>query len=149
MVRKGASALLHADTVAGRFRKKRNDLPNVPPHVDEEDIDQLEKAISHYFNRTEGRGRNCKVEPYRKVKTGKEYFFAYPEDYGQSGVEWKRDSLTTRSRHPAFEIIFIYCRDRGGAKSPTTWLLVKGYPNDFGSRVRVRYARVRTRSRLC
>lgn len=110
---KGASALLHADTVAGRSWKKRNDLPNVPPHVDEEDIRELEKAVSHYFNKTEGRGRNCKVEPYRKVETGKEYFFAYPEDYGQSGVEWERNSLTTRSRHPAFEIIFVYCEAEG------------------------------------
>lgn len=79
-VLEGASALLHADTVAGRFWKKRNDLPKVPPHVEDEDIRKLEKAISHYFNKTEGRGRNCKVEPYRKVETGKEYFFAYPED---------------------------------------------------------------------
>jgi len=81
--------------------------------VDEEDIDQLAKAISHYFNKSEGRGRNCKVEPYRKVETEKEYFFAYPEDYGQSGVEWERNSLTTRPRHPAFEIIFVYCEAEG------------------------------------
>lgn len=110
---KGAAALLHADTVAGRFWKKRNDLPKLTPHVEEEDIHELEKAIGHYFNKTEGRGRNCKVEPYRKIETGKEYFFAYPEDYGQSGVEWERNSLTTRSRHPAFEIIFVYCEAEG------------------------------------
>ncbi len=110
---KGASALLHADNVSGRYWKKRNDLPHVPPHVDDEDILQLEKAISGYFNKREGRGRNCKVEPYRKVETGKEYFFAYPEDYGQSGVEWERNRLTTRSRHPAFEIIFVYSENEG------------------------------------
>ncbi len=92
---KGASALLHADTVAGRFWKKRNDLPKVPPHVEDEDIAQLAQAISHYFNTTEGRGRNCKVEPYRKVETGKEYFFAYPEDYGQSGVEWSGSAIAS------------------------------------------------------
>jgi len=84
---KGASALLHADTIAGRFWKKRTDLPKVQPQIDEEDIGQLANAISHYFNKTEGRGRNCKVESYCKVETGKEYFFAYPEDYGHSGVE--------------------------------------------------------------
>lgn len=110
---KGASALLHADTIAGRFWKKHNDLPMVQPHVDEEDIHELEQAISRYFYKSEGRGRNCKVEPYRKMETGKEYFFAYPEDYGQSGVEWDRNSLTTRSRHPAFEIIFVYCEAEG------------------------------------
>ncbi|MFK7848406.1 MAG: hypothetical protein AB8G77_24165 [Rhodothermales bacterium] len=110
---KGAASLLHADNVSVSFWKKRNDLPNSPPHVDEEDIHQLEKAISHYFYKTEGRGRNCKIEPYRKVSTGKEYLFAYPEDYGQSGVEWERQNLTTRARHPAFEIIFVYCETEG------------------------------------
>jgi len=110
---KGASALLHADTIADRFWKKCTDLPKVPPQLDEEDIGQLANAISHYFNKTKGRGRNCTVEPYRKVETGKEYFFAYPEDYGQSGVEWEHNSLTTRSRHPAFEIIFVYCEAEG------------------------------------
>lgn len=81
--------------------------------MDKQDIERLATAISHYFNETEGRGRNCKVEPYRKVETGKEYFFAYPEDYGQSGVEWERNELTIRSRHPAFEIIFVYCEAEG------------------------------------
>lgn len=110
---RGASALLHAGTVSSHFWKKRNDLPSVPPHVDDDDIQQLARAISRYFNKTEGRGRNCKVEPYRKVDTGKEYFFAYPEDYGQSDVEWEHNNLNTRSRHPAFEIIFVYCAAEG------------------------------------
>jgi hypothetical protein len=110
---KGASALLHADTVSRRSWKKRNDLPTVPPHVEDGDIKDLERAISHYFSKTEYRGRNCKVEPYRKVETGKEYFFAYPEDYGQSSVEWESDTLATRSHHPAFEIIFVYCQSEG------------------------------------
>lgn len=108
---RGASAFLHADTVSRRSWKKRNDLPHVPPHVEEEDIEQLANAISHYFFKKEGRGKNCKVEPYRRID--KEYFFAYPEDYGQSGVEWERDKLTTRPRHPAFEIIFVYCEKEG------------------------------------
>lgn len=110
---RGASALLHAGSVSEHFWRKRNDLPHLPPHVEDDDIDQLAKAISRYFNRTEGRGRNCKVEPYRKVDTGKEYFFAYPEDYGQSDVEWEHNDLRTRSRHPAFEIIFVYCEAEG------------------------------------
>ena len=80
--------------------------------MDDEHIDLLAKDIGYCFNKTEGRGRNCKVEPCRKVETEKVYFFAYPEDYGQSGLEWERNSLTTRSRHPAFEIIFVY-EERG------------------------------------
>ena len=110
---KGASSLLHADNVSSRYWKKRNDLPSVPPHVEDGDIRCLENAISLYFNKTEGRGRNCKVEPYRKIETAKEYFFAYPEDYGRSDVEWQQNSLTLRSRHPAFELIFVYCEKEG------------------------------------
>jgi len=108
---RGATMFLHADNVSSSFWKKRNDLPNASPHVENEDIDLLAKAISDYFHSSQGRGRNCKVEPYRRHD--KEYFFAYPEDFGQSGIEWVSDSLTTRARHPAFEIIFVYCEDEG------------------------------------
>jgi hypothetical protein len=102
---------LHSDNVAESFWKKRNDLPHCPPHVEPEDTDQLAQAISHYFHSKEGRGRNCKVEVFRRHH--KEYFFAYPEDYAQSGVEWVRNSLATQARNPAFEIIFVYCQDEG------------------------------------
>ena len=109
----GASALLHADTVSSRFWKKRNNLPNVPPQLEDADLRELEKGISNYFYGTEGRGRHCKVEAYRKVDAGKEYLFAYPEDYRRSMPEWVHNSLTTRTRQPAFEIIFVYCEAEG------------------------------------
>ena len=108
---KGATMFLHADNVSSSYWKKRNDLPSIPPHVEDDDIKALAKVISDYFHTTQGRGRNCKVEPYRR--NSKEYFFAYPEDFGQSGVEWISDSLKTRARHPAFEIIFVYSEKEG------------------------------------
>jgi hypothetical protein len=108
---RGASMFLHADNVSGAYWKKRNDLPKVPPKVEDFDIENLAKVISRHFHKTEGRGRNCKVEPYRRNK--KEYFFAYPEDFGQSGVEWVSDTLKTLARHPAFEIIFVFCQEEG------------------------------------
>jgi hypothetical protein len=107
----GATMFLHADNVSSFFWKKRNDFPSVPPHVEDDDINELEHAISTFFHKTEGRGRNCKVEPYRRHQ--REYFFAYPEDFGQTGVEWESDALKTRARHPAFEIIFVYCESEG------------------------------------
>ncbi len=108
---RGANLFLHADNVSPSYWKKRNDLPSVAPLVEEQDINSLEKAISGYFSKKEGRGKNCKVEPYRRNK--KEYFFAYPEDYSQSGIEWVSNSLKTRAQHPAFEIIFVYCEEEG------------------------------------
>lgn len=107
---RGATMFLHADNVSASYWKKRNDLPKIPPHVDVKDIEALEVAISQLFIR-EGRGKNCKVEPYRRHE--REYFFAYPEDFAQSGVEWVSDTLKTLAHHPAFEIIFVYCEAEG------------------------------------
>lgn len=107
----GATLFLHSDNISDSLWKKRNDLPLLSPHVEPEDIERLEQAISHYFHNREGRGRNCKVEVFRRHE--KEYFFAYPEDFAQSGVEWVRNALSTRPRHPAFEIIFVYTQAEG------------------------------------
>jgi hypothetical protein len=106
----GASMFLHADNVSVSFWKKRNDIPKIAPSVEDEDIEAFAKSISQYF-KGEGRGKNCKVEPYRRYQ--KEYFFAYPEDFAQSGVEWVSNTLKTRAHHPAFEIIFVYSQEEG------------------------------------
>ncbi|MFQ5637715.1 MAG: hypothetical protein ACE5IR_06930 [bacterium] len=107
----GATLFLHSDNIADSLWKKRNDLPHKKPHVGPEHTKRLEQGISHYFYKKEGRGRNCKVEVFRRHE--KEYFFAYPEDYAQSGIEWVRNQLSNRSRHPAFEIIFVYTQVEG------------------------------------
>jgi hypothetical protein len=107
----GATLFFHSDNISDSFWKKRNDLPHLPPNMDDENIERLADEISHYFHSKEGRGRNCKVEVFRRNE--KEYFFAYPEDFAQSGVEWIRNSLSTRARHPAFEIIFVYTQTEG------------------------------------
>lgn len=106
----GATLFLQADNISESFWKKRNDLPHLPPHVEDEDKEQLAQAISDHFSK-EGRGRNCKVEIFRRHE--KEYFFAYPEDFAQSGLEWVRNALSARARHPAFEIIFVYSKAEG------------------------------------
>ena len=106
-----ATLFLHSDNISDSLWKKRNDLPHLTPHVETEYTEQLEQAISKYFYKKEGRGRNCKVEVFRRHE--KEYFFAYPEDYAQSGIEWVRNQLSNRSRNPAFEIIFVYTQAEG------------------------------------
>ncbi len=107
---RGAKMFLHADNVSPSYWKKRNDLPKLPPHVDDSDIGALATAISALFVK-EGRGKNCKVEPYRRHN--REYFFAYPEDFAQLGIEWISNTLKTLPHHPAFEIIFVYCEEEG------------------------------------
>lgn len=106
---RGASRFIHADNVSPSFWKKRIDLPPAAPCVEDEDIKLLEDAISSFFYDKHAKGRNCEVNPFRRHN--KEYFFAYPEDFAQSTVEWVSDKLETRARHPAFEIIFVYCEE--------------------------------------
>ena len=107
---RGATMFLHADNVSASYWKKRNDLPKLQPHVDDADTEALAAAIRELFIR-EGRGKNCKVEPYRRHQ--REYFFAYPEDFAQSGVEWVSNTLKMLAHHPAFEINFVYCQAEG------------------------------------
>jgi len=108
---RGAALFLHADNVSASYWKKRNDLPSVPANVETDDVEALAKSISEYFSTREGRGKNCKVEPYRRNQ--KDYFFAYPEDFAQSAIEWVGGSLKNQAHHPVFEILFVYCESEG------------------------------------
>jgi len=102
-----ASSVQHAENISRGAWRKLPDLPPASPHLEDEDTDQLAKGIIKCFKK-EGKGRRCKVEAYRHVKSGKEYLFAYPEDYGRLGIEWGKKGLSPRASHPAFEIIFVY-----------------------------------------
>lgn len=46
---RGATMFLHADNVSPSYWKKRNDLPKLPPHVEDKDIKKLADAISALF----------------------------------------------------------------------------------------------------
>lgn len=105
-----AKMFLHADNVSVSSWRKLTGLPVVKPEVGSTAVASLEKAISEIFKK-EGRGRNCKVEVYHRQS--REYFFAYPEDFAQLGVWWEKSNLTSKPHHPAFEIIFVCCPEKG------------------------------------
>jgi hypothetical protein len=75
-----------------------------PANVSEVAINALEKSLSNYFF-------NCTVEVYKRNES--DYFFAYPEDYAQSSVEWENSNFKRAARHPAFEIIIVYKQKEG------------------------------------
>ncbi|MBM4260472.1 MAG: hypothetical protein FJ145_03420 [Deltaproteobacteria bacterium] len=106
---KGAALFYHADTLT-HWRKRKN-LPKVPAAVDDASLKELAGLIRTYFHHTDGRGNNCVVEPYRRGEL--DYFFAYPEDYSQNGVEWVDGQFDRRPHNPAFEVIFVYSRKDG------------------------------------
>lgn len=107
----GAFRFYHADNIAQSYWRKRKNLPKEPAHVDEESIKQLEAALKDYFHTKEGRGRNCKVECYRRNEL--DYFYAYPEDYSISTIEWEKNQFQRKTHHPAFDVIFVYSKEAG------------------------------------
>ncbi len=106
---KGAIRFYHADTLP--YWRKRKNMGHQPAAVDEASIQQLANQIRNYFHRTEGRGNNCVVEPFRRGEL--DYFFAYPEDYTQQSIEWVDGEFAPRPHNPAFEVIFVYSQKDG------------------------------------
>lgn len=103
---KGGLHFLLADEMPDVFWKIYNDMPDGIPNLDQKKIKLLEDAVAGHFY-MQGRGRNCKVEVYRRLDE-KEYFFIYPEDFPKQTVVWKHRSLNLHTMNPAFEIIFVY-----------------------------------------
>jgi len=106
---KGATRFYHADTLP--YWRKRKNMDHEPAAVDDDTVRQLAAQIRNYFHRTEGRGSNCVVEPFRRGELY--YFFAYPEDYSQQSIEWINGEFVHRPHNPAFEVIFVYSQKEG------------------------------------
>ncbi len=94
------------------YWRKRKGLPNVPASVHDDARRALAAGISSYVHRTEGRGKNCEVEAFRRGEL--DYFFAYPEDYSQQSMEWIDGKFDPGRQHkPAFEVIYVYSQIDG------------------------------------
>jgi hypothetical protein len=106
---KGALLFHNADSLP--YWKSRKNLPRVTAAVDPTSMALLAERIKGFFRATDGRGRNCVVEPYRRGT--RDYFFAYPEDHSDRGVEWVNGEFSHRPRNPAFEVVFVYSQDDG------------------------------------
>ena len=106
---KGATRFHHADRLP--YWRKRKNLPNVAAAVDDASVATLAQRIRDYFHHTEGRGKNCVVEPFRRG--ARDYFFAYPEDHSQRSIEWVEGVFEPRPHNPAFEIVFVYSQSDG------------------------------------
>jgi hypothetical protein len=106
-----ASAFYHADNVPPSYWRKRKSITNIKANTDKTTIELFEQAIGNYFYSQQGRGKNCKVDCYKRHD--KNYFFAYPEDYAQATIEWEDNKFNRRPHNPAFEIIFVYSQNDG------------------------------------
>ena len=106
---KGATHFYHADALP--YWRKRKNLPHQRAAVDNASLGELAGLIRDYFHHTEGRGKNCVVEPFHRGE--RDYFFAYPEDYSQQSIEWVDGKFDRRPHNPAFEVIYVYSQKEG------------------------------------
>jgi hypothetical protein len=106
---KGSTLFFHADRLP--YWRKRKNLPRLRAAVDDASLHELSGLIRNYFHHTEGRGKNCVVEPFRRGDL--DYFFTYPEDYSQQSIEWVNGEFDRRPHNPAFEVIYVYSQKEG------------------------------------
>lgn len=106
-----ASFFNESDTRPQKYWRGRKGVPRVAPSDDELSCRRLGAEMSAYLRKAEGRGNQCHVEPY--LRGSKVYFFAYPEDYGAVHMEYHEGRFERRQVRPAFEVIFVYEKERG------------------------------------
>jgi len=102
----GAHVFWRVDKLTAGQWQKRGKLPERPGPVDEGVVENLRQALIEYFSKNEARGRNCKIEAYRRDDD--EIFYAYPEDYKRTVSEYIGDKLEERTIQPTFEIILVH-----------------------------------------
>lgn len=103
----GASMLYQTRIIPSSYWTKINQLPELEQPFKGNDIELLAQAIGEYFFKNEGRGKQCKIDQYKRGKN--DYFFAFPEDFAKTAVEWVDNDLQSLPHQMAFEIVFMYC----------------------------------------
>lgn len=112
---KGAMRFYRADTLS-RW-KKRSGFPTKPACLDRSVRPVLAADIGKWFRESQGRGRNCVVEVFRR--DDRDYFFAYPEDFADQSLEYVKTQLKPRAHNPAFEVVFVWLQKEGSLEVNT------------------------------
>lgn len=103
-----AQLLNRADHLSGRYWRKRKGIPKKEPRVSLEALQELSDAVAAYFRENQGRGRNCRAEPYLRAARY-HYFFVYPQDHTDTFIGFTdAGDFERRPQNPAFEVIYVY-----------------------------------------
>jgi hypothetical protein len=106
-----AARFNYADTRPKRYWRRHVGLPRVVPADDAAACARLSGVLGAYLRETEGRGYVCVTEVYRRGD--RYYFFALPEDYAITHLEYAEGALQRRKSRPAFDIVFVYSMPNG------------------------------------
>lgn len=80
---------------------------------DPEQIQAFAAALKRIYQK-QGRGRSCHVDRYQRLDPLRFCYFAYPEDFPTSEVEFDEEHNFRRvTRRPALENVFIYDPEAG------------------------------------
>jgi hypothetical protein len=91
---------------ASYWIRRREGVLGAEPRDDADALAKLGEALAAYFRLKEGRGRECLVDVYRRGT--KLYYFAFPEDYAQTALEYTgTKKLERRAHRPIFELVFV------------------------------------------
>ncbi len=85
--------------------RRRDEAFGAEPRDDDGARAELSGALGSYFHMKEGRGSECFVDVYRRGT--KLYYFAFPEDYAQTSLEYLAGKLERRAHRPVFQVVFV------------------------------------------
>ncbi len=104
--------LAHIKDLPFSKAKQRKNLPKRKPRFDRVTLRRMAKALREFYS-SQGRGHKCIVEHYVRPDPIRHCYFAFPEDYSTSDLEYSRNALVPRNRKSVMEIGFIYRPDEG------------------------------------
>lgn len=83
------------------------------PKIEPEEINKFAEKIIDFYKK-QGRGKHCEIHNYKREKPERHCYFAYPEDYAKTELEYNDEGkLDNRNIKPAFEVIFVYRPESG------------------------------------
>jgi len=106
------SALAQTKFFSFTNSKRRKNLPKRDPKHDDDTLDEMSKALRAVY-REQGRGHRCSVEYCFRPNPDRHCFFAYPEDYSTSELQYEGNDLRRQRRKSVFQIAFMYRSDEG------------------------------------
>ncbi len=106
------TSLAHLKRMTFTKAKKCRGLPSRKPAFDDVSLKRFADNLSAYY-RQQGRGKKCIVEHCERPNPTRHCFFAFPEDYSTSELQYEGEKLKRRPRKSIFEIAFVYTPEDG------------------------------------
>ena len=92
--------------------KNRKDLPKQEPRHDQATLDHMATALQDFY-RGQGRGHECIVEHTIRPNPTRHCYYAFPEDYSTSELQYVESNLVAQNRKSVMEVGFIFWPDEG------------------------------------